>query len=207
LVEVLPVSELSTEDLIYNLGRQAGELGELRGRFDAIESQRIAMDMAQQVNEEARDEDELLSDEQMFEEFSEADWIAAPPTPHPRPIVPIPAPNSLPLNAQTLAAQGVQIASKTLPDWHRHADDVFARVPGNPAMERAFQSGQAANVAHVLAGIHASVRQSEASRLMKLNAQSVVGASGRPNPGSDDQQEWARILSAGDGGYAARRPW
>jgi hypothetical protein len=48
------------------------------------------------------------------------------------------------------------------------------------------------------------------SRAMKLAAQTAVGAGGRLEAGSDDQQEWAKIRAAGNGGYAearGRRSW
>src|SRR5581483_5158803 len=115
-----------------------------------------------------------------------------------RPSLPsLPAPAfsaSRPVDAQAVAAEGVRLAADALPDWHQFGDAVVAEAAQRPRVVGAIEAGDSAAVAQALGAVYASVQASNASRQMKLNAQSMVGASGRPPGVPSDAAEWNAIV-------------
>ena len=128
------------------------------------------------------------------------EFVAALP---PRPTVP-PAfrHQAQPFDQQALAAQGLDLLAQNVPDWNQYAERTLAAVQQNPqAFSRALGSGDPGAVAQTWAGAYQATKSSEATRAMKLAAQSAVGASGRPAAPSGDRAEWAAVVSAGKRGY------
>ena len=101
-----------------------------------------------------------------------------------------------PQRAQQVALEGVQMVASAMPAWGQVGDRAITRASSSPAVARAFRSGNPAEVAQVLASIGQMVQQSDATRQMKLNAQTAVGSSGRPPVPTDDAAEWQRIMDA-----------
>jgi hypothetical protein len=194
----------STEDIMAALAAQAADVGRLRAEVESMQT--IAHETTQAINANQQEQQDFSFDDGVDD--SGDDLVAVSPTPRPVEMPPFGQQVAQPFNPHALAEEGIALAVANLPDWHRTADAVLERASGNPALQRAFDSGQPANVAAVLASIKTTVDQQASSRAMKLNAQSAVGASGRPEPASDDAAAWANIVNAGDSGYAStRKSW
>ena len=99
-------------------------------------------------------------------------------------------------------------------DWDEYKEKVGQLIASDPLFQRddlyaspelttkALNSAyQMVKAQDVLSGAAVVQQQVDTNRAMKLNAQSAVGASGRPPAPSDD--EWARIKAAGDNPYWA----
>jgi hypothetical protein len=129
------------------------------------------------------------------------EFVAAPPA---RPVLPAPVQRQpvQTLSQEQLATEGIGIVAASVSDWPAYAERVLATAAENPApFSRALSSGDPQVVASSLASSLAQVKQADASRQMKLQAQSAVGASGRPDAPSGDAAEWGAIVSAGPRGY------
>lgn len=96
-----------------------------------------------------------------------------------------------------LTQQGVALAAQHLPEWNRFGDKVVERVQRDPSrFEPALATGDPGAVARSLASVYTAVAQSDATRAMKMAAQTASGASGRTEPVSDSVAEWNAIKNA-----------
>jgi len=172
----------TTEELAAQLSETTREIASYRSELAEFRS------LAEQA--QARPE----FDVEQFA-YDEPELVAAQPTI--RPVLP-PLVRQTPLvNQQELAAQGIALAAQAVPDWHTYGQKVVERITENPtALAPAFQSGDVGAVAQSLAGVYASVKQSDSNRSMKLAAQTASGASGRTEAIAGDAAEWAAIKAA-----------
>jgi hypothetical protein len=107
------------------------------------------------------------------------------------------------------AREGVRAMEATYSDWNDYKEKVGEIVQRDPlfandaiwvnpdltqqALDRAYQIAKAQDV---LAGNTVVQQQLADTRQMKLNAQTAVGASGRPDATTADAEEWARIKAS-----------
>jgi hypothetical protein len=103
---------------------------------------------------------------------------------------------------QALTQQALAAVNRELPEFHRYSNDVMQRVQENPdAFAEAVRSGNPQRVEAHLASVYSAVRSSDDSRRMKLAAQTMVGASGRPERVPNDVAEWNAIMNARPSAY------
>jgi hypothetical protein len=118
--------------------------------------------------------------------------------------------------AQGLALEVQNLLTASRPGWDdASAQRVTDEINTNPqlqwALQEAISTGEPARVATVMSGALASAdartnnaNLDELATRMKLNAINATGASGRPDPISDDQARWNAIKEAGMGSYGER---
>jgi hypothetical protein len=92
-------------------------------------------------------------------------------------------------------------------DWQVVKPAVASLLGSNQEWGRALQeaasTGNAAQVAGVLSSAVSTVRANqENSRSMKLSAQGLIGAGGRPVRQSEEQEGWQKIVNAGNRTYS-----
>jgi hypothetical protein len=110
-------------------------------------------------------------------------------------------------SAQNLTAQAEELVASSVHDWQAVKPQVTSLLGSNPewqrALQEAAQTSSAANVAGVLSSAVSAVQANRThSREMKLAAQGLVGAGGKPSRQSEEQEGWARIVNAGNRTYS-----
>ena len=140
--------------------------------------------------------------ESEFDDWPTAEqFIATHPAHHvlPPPVVRQPVQT---LNQEQLAAAGIELVAKNVPDWAAYSERVLSSAAQNPAaFSRALSSGDPATVAQTLASAYQQTKTSDSNRAMKLNAQSASGASGHGAAPSGDVAEWQSIVAAAPKNY------
>lgn len=170
----------STEELRQQVERQGAVLAEMQ----------VAAELAHDSNASAG----FDLDEFAFEEPDEL--VAATHRPPRRvPLAMRQAPVTL--DQQALAAQGISLVARNIPDWDKYAERTLSSARENPvAFARALGTGDPEQVALALGSAYAATKNSDSNRQMKMQAQSAVGASGRPSALPADVAEWNAIVAA-----------
>jgi hypothetical protein len=194
---------MTNEELVSALGQREQEIASLRGQVEAMNA--IANTTAQQVHEQQAAQWNAPDD---YEE----QIVAA--TPPPRPVAPPPthAPgdseawNAIraarlprPTVDRELAVHSVNLAKSLearVPEWRGLSETVIERASASPALAQAFSRNDPSAVAGIVGSLFANAKASADTRMMKMQAQTAVGAGGRLEAGSDDQVEWAKIKAA-----------
>lgn len=172
----------------------SAQLDETTAAFNAMRSDIDLMrDLAEAANQSYADSE--------FDGPTPDGFVATPPA---RRMLPPPVQRQ-PVQTMTqdqLATQGIGLVAASVPDWNQYAERVLAKAAENPApFSRALSSGDPEMVASSLASSLAAVKTADSNRQMKLNAQSAVGASGRPDAPSGDVAEWQSIVAAAPRNY------
>lgn len=180
---------------------------ELAARLEATEAKIDVLSVMQSLADQANDDyPEDWAEEEAFD--PEPELVAELPQPKPTasgpslPPVPRQQPNSNILDHQQLASQGIEIAAASLPDWPLYQDRVMAAVTAAPErLQVAFDTGDPHIVAGQLASAYQIAKVGDESRSLKLAAQTMSGAGGRPSPASTDELHWDAVKTAGRRGY------
>lgn len=182
-------NELSTEDLAAEVDQLKQHLDEVR-RGVAFRDQVAEWGMTQPA-------------EPVYQDTPADQFVAEQPRARP----PLPAVTTQ--TTQVLTRQALADVSQQIPDWNRYSERVMRRVREQPEhLAAAVQSGDPGRIATHLASVYSTTKSSEQTRLMRMAAQTAVGASGRtPAPGGD-ADEWAAVVAARPRNYwESARSW
>jgi hypothetical protein len=176
--------ELSTESL-------AAEVEALKAEIESVKSGaaeiafRTSMEIAQQAQETHEPAPDLVAQ-------------TLPPRP--------PMPRASLEHTKALTAQALAAVSAADSGWHDVSRQVMQRIEERPEhFGQLVQSGNPVAVSNHLLALADRERASRDTRQMKLQAQTMTGATGRPPAMSNDAEEWARVVDAGANTWADRR--